>query len=138
MRVGQRAIAFIDERLDLFDQHATVQLRVTASEFAIPCRRVLFDAVLAGIENANDDQGIDFACADQLVSGLVGFPIHAAHIGCFGLEEVLAIVQVEHRIPVGRLGKAEDIARTVLFLVADEADFITGSTLSVNGGQHMY
>ena len=41
-------------------------------------------------------------------------------------------------IPVGRLGKAEDIARAVLFLVADEADFITGSTISVNGGQHMY
>jgi acetoacetyl-CoA reductase len=48
------------------------------------------------------------------------------------LEKIIA------RIPVGRLGKAEDIARTVLFLVADDADFITGSTLSVNGGQHMY
>jgi acetoacetyl-CoA reductase len=42
------------------------------------------------------------------------------------------------RIPVGRLGKPEDIARTVLFLVADEASFITGATISVNGGQHMY
>ncbi len=42
------------------------------------------------------------------------------------------------RIPVGRLGRAEDIARGVLFLVSDEADFITGSTLSINGGQHMY
>ena len=41
-------------------------------------------------------------------------------------------------IPVGRLGKAEDIARTVVFLIADEASFITGSTISVNGGQHMY
>jgi acetoacetyl-CoA reductase len=39
---------------------------------------------------------------------------------------------------VGRLGKAEEIARAVLFLVADEAGFITGSTLSINGGQHMY
>ena len=42
------------------------------------------------------------------------------------------------RIPVGRLGKAEDIARGVMFLIADEAEFITGSTLSINGGQHMY
>ncbi len=42
------------------------------------------------------------------------------------------------RIPVGRLGHAEDIARGVLFLTADDADFITGSTLSINGGQHMY
>jgi acetoacetyl-CoA reductase len=48
------------------------------------------------------------------------------------LEKIIA------RIPVGRLGKPEDIARTVLFLVADEASFITGSTVSVNGGQHMY
>ncbi len=48
------------------------------------------------------------------------------------LEKIIA------RIPVGRLGKAEDIARSVKFLVADEAGFITGSTLSVNGGQHMY
>ncbi|MDA8250779.1 MAG: acetoacetyl-CoA reductase [Rhodospirillales bacterium] len=42
------------------------------------------------------------------------------------------------RIPVGRLGHADDIARGVVFLTADDADFITGSTLSINGGQHMY
>jgi acetoacetyl-CoA reductase len=41
------------------------------------------------------------------------------------------------QIPVGRLGEVEDIARSVLFLVSDEAAFITGSTLSVNGGQFM-
>ena len=48
------------------------------------------------------------------------------------LEKIVA------RIPAGRLGEASDIARGVLFLVADEADFVTGSTLSINGGQHMY
>jgi acetoacetyl-CoA reductase len=48
------------------------------------------------------------------------------------LEKIIA------KIPVGRLGRADDIARGVLFLVADEAEFITGSTLSINGGQHMY
>jgi acetoacetyl-CoA reductase len=48
------------------------------------------------------------------------------------LEKIIA------KIPVGRLGHAEDIARGVLFLVADDADFITGATLSINGGQHMY
>jgi acetoacetyl-CoA reductase len=48
------------------------------------------------------------------------------------LEKIVA------RIPVGRLGRAEEIARGVLFLVADDAGFITGSTLSINGGQHMY
>ena len=40
-------------------------------------------------------------------------------------------------IPVGRLGEPEDIARAVLFLAADVAGFITGSTLSINGGQYM-
>jgi len=48
------------------------------------------------------------------------------------LEKIVA------RIPVGRLGKAEEIARGVLFLVADDAGFVTGSTMSINGGQHMY
>ena len=42
------------------------------------------------------------------------------------------------RIPRGRLGTAHDIARGVAFLTSDDADFITGSTLSINGGQHMY
>jgi acetoacetyl-CoA reductase len=51
-------------------------------------------------------------------------------------EEVLQ--KIIARIPVGRLGHADDIARGVVFLTADEADFITGSTLSINGGQHMY
>ncbi len=41
------------------------------------------------------------------------------------------------QIPVGRLGKPEEIARCVLFLAADDAGFITGETLSVNGGHHM-
>jgi acetoacetyl-CoA reductase len=48
------------------------------------------------------------------------------------LEKIIA------KIPRGRLGTAEDIARGVLFLTSDEADFVTGSTLSINGGQHMY
>jgi acetoacetyl-CoA reductase len=48
------------------------------------------------------------------------------------LEKIVA------RIPVKRLGKAHEIARGVLFLVHDDAGFITGSTMSINGGQHMY
>ncbi|MCX8100366.1 MAG: acetoacetyl-CoA reductase [Geminicoccaceae bacterium] len=41
------------------------------------------------------------------------------------------------QIPVGRLGTAEEIARCVVFLVSEEAGFITGSTLSANGGMYM-
>jgi acetoacetyl-CoA reductase len=48
------------------------------------------------------------------------------------LEKIVA------KIPVGRLGKAEEIARGVAFLCSEEGGFITGSTLSINGGQHMY
>jgi acetoacetyl-CoA reductase len=40
-------------------------------------------------------------------------------------------------IPVGRLGEPEEIARCVLFLASDDSGFITGSTLSANGGQIM-
>lgn len=48
------------------------------------------------------------------------------------LEKIVA------RVPVGRLGRADEIARAVLFLVDDNNGFMTGSTLSINGGQHMY
>ncbi len=51
-------------------------------------------------------------------------------------DEVLE--KIKQRIPVGRLGEASEIARGVTFLVGDDAGFITGSTLSINGGQHMY
>ena len=51
-------------------------------------------------------------------------------------EDVLA--KIVARIPIGRLGKADEIARAVAFLVDENAGFITGSTLSINGGQHMY
>ena len=48
------------------------------------------------------------------------------------LEKIVA------KIPVGRLGHAEEIARGVSFLASDDAGFVTGSTMSINGGQHMY
>ena len=48
------------------------------------------------------------------------------------------LADIVARIPVGRLGQAEDIARGVAFFCAEDAGFVTGSTLSINGGQHMY
>jgi acetoacetyl-CoA reductase len=51
-------------------------------------------------------------------------------------EDVLG--KIVARIPVGRLGSAKEIARGVSFLVDENAGFVTGSTLSINGGQHMY
>ncbi len=51
-------------------------------------------------------------------------------------EEVLK-TKILPQIPVGRLGQAEEIAAAVVYLASDEAAWITGSTLSINGGQYM-
>ena len=48
-----------------------------------------------------------------------------------------AIEATENQIPIGHLGEPEDIARCVKFLVADESTFITGSTISANGGHYL-
>ena len=72
-----------------------------------------------------------------------GITVNAICPGYIGTEMVRAIPQevLDKRIlpliPVGRLGEPEEIARCVVFLAADEAGFITGSTLSANGGQYM-
>jgi len=72
-----------------------------------------------------------------------GITVNAIAPGYINTDMVRAVPQavlekIVARIPVGRLGEASEIARGVLFLVADEAGFVTGSTLSINGGQHMY
>jgi acetoacetyl-CoA reductase len=72
-----------------------------------------------------------------------GITVNAIAPGYIDTDMVRAVPQhvlekILSRIPVGRLGQANEIARGVAFLVADEGGFITGSTLSINGGQHMY
>ena len=72
-----------------------------------------------------------------------GVTVNAIAPGYIDTDMVAAVPErvlekIIERIPVGRLGKANEIARAILFLIADDAGFITGSTLSVNGGQHMY
>jgi acetoacetyl-CoA reductase len=72
-----------------------------------------------------------------------GITVNAIAPGYVDTEMVRAVPpevleKIVAGIPVGRLGTAEDIARGVIFLTADNAGFITGSTLSINGGQHMY
>ena len=72
-----------------------------------------------------------------------GITVNAIAPGYVDTEMVRAVppdvlTKIVARIPMGRLGKAEDIARGVCFLTSDDGDFITGSTLSINGGQHMY
>ena len=72
-----------------------------------------------------------------------GITVNAIAPGYIDTDMVAAVPdrvlkRIVERIPVGRLGRAGEIARAVVFLVADDAGFITGSTLSINGGQHMY
>ena len=71
-----------------------------------------------------------------------GITVNAICPGYIGTEMVRAIPEdvlnkaILPQIPVGRLGEPEEIARCVVFLAAEEASFITGSTLSANGGQY--
>jgi acetoacetyl-CoA reductase len=72
-----------------------------------------------------------------------GITVNAIAPGYIDTEMVAAVPEnvlekIVARIPVGRLGNAAEIARGVAFLASDNAGFVTGSTLSINGGQHMY
>ncbi len=73
-----------------------------------------------------------------------GITVNAICPGYIGTEMVRAIDEkvlaerILPHIPVGRLGEPEEIARSVLYLVAEEAGFITGSTLTINGGQYFH
>ena len=72
-----------------------------------------------------------------------GITVNAICPGYIGTEMVLAVPKdvLEKRIlpyiPVGRLGEPEEIARCVVFLASDQSGFITGATLTANGGQYM-
>ncbi|PLX62833.1 acetoacetyl-CoA reductase [Sedimenticola selenatireducens] len=84
-----------------------------------------------------------FTKALALEGATKGITVNAIAPGYVETDMVRAVPaevlqKIIRTIPVGRLGQPEDIARSVLFLVDDSAGFITGSTLSINGGQHMY
>ena len=73
----------------------------------------------------------------------IGITVNAICPGYIGTEMVRAIdakvlaERILPQIPVGRLGEPEEIARCVVFLAGDDAGFITGSTLTANGGQYL-
>jgi acetoacetyl-CoA reductase len=75
-------------------------------------------------------------------SARAGITVNAICPGYINTEMVQAVPRdvleksVLPLIPVGRLGEPEEIARAVVFLASDDAGFITGSTLSANGGQY--
>ncbi|ONF95632.1 acetoacetyl-CoA reductase [Sphingomonas jeddahensis] len=72
-----------------------------------------------------------------------GVTVNAIAPGYIDTDMVAAVPadvldKIVAKIPVGRLGQANEIARGVAFLCSEEGGFVTGSTLSINGGQHMY
>jgi len=72
-----------------------------------------------------------------------GITVNAIAPGYIDTDMVAAVPEpvlekIVAKIPVGRLGKASEIARGVSFLASEHAEFVTGSTMSINGGQHMY
>ena len=72
----------------------------------------------------------------------VGITVNVVCPGYIATEMVMAVPEkvrdsIVAQIPVGRLGDANEIARCVVFLASDEASFITGTTLTANGGQYM-
>jgi acetoacetyl-CoA reductase len=73
-----------------------------------------------------------------------GVTINTISPGYIGTKMVTAIPKeildskILPQIPVGRLGKPEEIAGLIIYLCSDEAAFVTGANISINGGQHMY
>jgi 3-oxoacyl-[acyl-carrier protein] reductase len=86
---------------------------------------------------------IGFAKALALENANKGVTVNVIAPGYIATEMVRAVPEevlkskILPLIPVGRLGEAEEVARGVLFLASDDAGFVTGSTLSLNGGQYM-
>jgi len=86
---------------------------------------------------------IGFTKALALENAFKGVTVNAVAPGYIATEMVRAVPddvlksKILPQIPVGRLGEAEEIARTVVFLADEASGFITGSTVTVNGGQYM-
>lgn len=97
--------------------------------------QVNYSAAKAGI--------IGFTKALAQESAAKGITVNAIAPGYIDTDMTLAIredirEQITKTIPVGRFGKVEEIANTVLFLVGENSSFITGATICVNGGQYLY
>ena len=85
---------------------------------------------------------IGFAKALAQESASKGITVNVIAPGYVATEMVMAVPEdirnkIIATIPTGRLGEADEIAHAVQFLASDEAAFVTGSTLTINGGQHL-
>ncbi len=73
-----------------------------------------------------------------------GVTVNTISPGYIGTKMVMAIPKevleskILPQIPMGRLGKPEEIAALIVYLVSDDASFVTGANIAINGGQHMH
>jgi acetoacetyl-CoA reductase len=96
---------------------------------------------------------VDYAAAKSGIHGFTkaldqecaryNITVNAIAAGYVDMDMIAALPanvlrKIVAKVPVGRLGHAHEIARGVMFFVADDATFVTGSNKSINGGQHMY
>src|SRR5690606_33045197 len=97
--------------------------------------QVNYAAAKSGIHGFTKALGQEGAKAGITVNAIAPGYIDTDMVAAVPAEVLAKIVA---RIPVGRLGKAREIARGVLSSVADDGAFTTASTMSISGGQHMY
>jgi acetoacetyl-CoA reductase len=148
-------------RMDFEQWNAVIQTNLSS---CFNCSRAVIEGMrdrefgrIVNIGSINGQAGqygqVNYAAAKSGIHGFTkalakegaakGITVNAIAPGYVETEMVRAVpedvlVKIIKTIPVGRLGKVEDIARGVCFLVSDDASFITGSTVDINGGQHMY
>jgi acetoacetyl-CoA reductase len=87
---------------------------------------------ISSINGQKGQLGLTNYCAAK--AGVIGF---TRALALESARKGITVKAIVGQIPVGRLGEADEVARCVVFLAADEAAWITGSTLTINGGQYM-
>ena len=148
-------------RMDFEQWNAVIQTNLSS---CFNCSRAVIEGMrdrefgrIVNIGSINGQAGqygqVNYAAAKSGIHGFTkalakegaakGITVNAIAPGYVETEMVRAVpedvlVKIIKTIPVGRLGKVNDITRGVRFLVSDDASFITGSTVDINGGQHMY
>jgi acetoacetyl-CoA reductase len=95
--------------------------------------QVNYAAAKAGMLGFTRALALEGAKKNVTVNAVAPGYINTEMVGAIDPAVLKGIVD---KIPVGRLGEVNEIARTILFLIADEAGFITGATFNINGGQH--
>jgi acetoacetyl-CoA reductase len=148
-------------RMSFEQWNAVIQTNLTScfnmSRAVIDAMRTRGFGRIVNIGSINGQAGqygqVNYAAAKSGIHGFTkalaqegarfGVTVNAIAPGYIDTDMVAAVPEdvlgkIVAKIPVGRLGKAEEIARGVAFLVDENGGFITGSTLSINGGQHMY